>query len=148
MSFALNEDIMQLERVALMGLWSELFGDPVPRSISKQLLQRIIQYEQQAKMYGGLPASTKRRLDKLAKPNAKVKARTLSAKTRLLREWNGVTHIVDVTDTGFLWRGNSYRSLSAIARAITGARWSGPRFFGTIEKPAKTTRDVGGGSVS
>ena len=54
----------------------------------------------------------------------------LAPGTRLLREWNGRTHQVDVTDDGFVWNGETYRSLSAVARAITGARWSGPRFFG------------------
>jgi hypothetical protein len=49
---------------------------------------------------------------------------------RLIREWNGVTHVVDVTETGFLWKGETWRSLSSIAREITGAHWSGPRFFG------------------
>ncbi|WP_423827748.1 DUF2924 domain-containing protein [Shimia abyssi] len=49
---------------------------------------------------------------------------------RLIREWNGVTHVVEVVEGGFLWKGQRYASLSPIARAITGARWSGPRFFG------------------
>jgi hypothetical protein len=49
---------------------------------------------------------------------------------RLIREWNGSSHVVEVVDGGFLWNGKRYGSLSAVARAITGARWSGPRFFG------------------
>ena len=56
---------------------------------------------------------------------------------RLLREWNGVTHVVEVTETGFLWNGETWRSLSAIARAITGTHWSGPRFFGLTGKATK-----------
>lgn len=56
--------------------------------------------------------------------------RTLSPGVRLLREWNGQPHVVDVTDGGYLYDGTTYRSLSAIARHITGAHWSGPRFFG------------------
>jgi hypothetical protein len=59
----------------------------------------------------------------------------MKAGGRILREWNGVTHVVDVLDLGFRWNGTTYRSLSAIARAITGARWSGPRFFGLKETP-------------
>jgi hypothetical protein len=55
----------------------------------------------------------------------------LKTGARLVREWNGVTHVIEVADTGFVWKGVRYRSLSAVARAITGARWSGPRFFGT-----------------
>jgi len=56
---------------------------------------------------------------------------------RLLREWNRVTHVVDITEGGFAWNGQSYRSLSAIAREITGAHWSGPRFFGLKGKAAR-----------
>lgn len=59
-----------------------------------------------------------------------VDRRILSAGARLLRDWNGRTHVVDVTELGFLFEGRTYRSLSAIARQITGAQWSGPRFFG------------------
>ncbi|MEM6422200.1 MAG: DUF2924 domain-containing protein, partial [Pseudomonadota bacterium] len=55
---------------------------------------------------------------------------------RLVREWNGVSHVVDVTADGLIWRGERYRSLSAIALAITGARWSGPRFFGLRSRAA------------
>jgi len=60
----------------------------------------------------------------------KVSSPALKPGGRLLREWNGVTHVVDVTDGGFVWKGETWRSLSAIAREITGAHWSGPRFFG------------------
>jgi hypothetical protein len=61
---------------------------------------------------------------------AAVERRRLVAGARLLREWNGRTHVVDVTEAGYLYEGETYRSLSAIARKITGAHWSGPRFFG------------------
>ena len=54
--------------------------------------------------------------------------------TRLVREWNGVTHVVEVTETGATWNGQHWRSLSAVAREITGAHWSGPRFFGLTGK--------------
>ncbi|BDW86550.1 hypothetical protein MACH21_27270 [Roseicyclus marinus] len=55
---------------------------------------------------------------------------------RLLREWNGVTHVVEVVENGYLWNGQRWRSLSVIAREITGAHWSGPRFFGLNAKAA------------
>ena len=61
---------------------------------------------------------------------AKPKTPALRPGGRLIREWNGVSHVVDVTEDGFDWRGKRYRSLSAIALAITGTKWSGPRFFG------------------
>lgn len=60
----------------------------------------------------------------------RVARRKLVPGARLLRDWNGKTHAVDVTDSGYVYDGTSYRSLSAIARRITGAHWSGPRFFG------------------
>jgi hypothetical protein len=63
------------------------------------------------------------------KAPAKPAGPALKPGGRLIREWNGVTHIVDVTDVGFVWRGETWRSLSSIAREITGAHWSGPRFF-------------------
>ena len=55
--------------------------------------------------------------------------------TRLVREWNGALHEVEVLEDGYLWRGARHRSLSAIARAITGTKWSGPRFFGLMARP-------------
>lgn len=64
-----------------------------------------------------------------AKPQRNLR-KSLEPGTRLVREWNGSTHVVEVTERGFVWNGQAYRSLSAVARAITGARWSGPRFFG------------------
>ncbi len=60
----------------------------------------------------------------------RVRRPSVQSGARLLRDWNGRTHVVDVTEGGFLFDGKSYRSLSAIARQITGAQWSGPRFFG------------------
>ena len=68
--------------------------------------------------------------DELLCARRSKKMSRLAPGTRLVREWNGKTHHVDVVDSGFVWNGASHRSLSAIAREITGARWSGPRFFG------------------
>ena len=85
-------------------------------------------YETQARALGGLSRVTERRLKKAslgaaAPPRAK-------AGTRLVREWNGRTYQVEVVEGGYVMDGKSWRSLSAIARHITGAHWSGPRFFG------------------
>ncbi len=97
---------------------------------------RAIAYEMQARYYGGLKSAIVRRLDKIAggKTGGEAKdaprAIVLDPGARLIREWNGVTHTVDVTDDGFEWQDQRYGSLSEIAREITGARWSGPRFFG------------------
>ena len=90
----------------------------------------------QARQYGGLKSAIVRRLDKIAgsKSDGRTKCApwvpALDPGARLVRDWNGVTHTVDVTDDGFEWQSQQYGSLSEIAREITGARWSGPRFFG------------------
>ncbi len=60
---------------------------------------------------------------------ANLKSEKVAPGMRLIREWNGSSHVVEVVDGGFLWNGRGYGSLSSVARAITGARWSGPRFF-------------------
>ena len=97
---------------------------------------RAIAYEMQAKKYGGLKPAVSRQLQRIAaglaagEPVAIKAASKLKPGARLVREWNGSTHVVEVVDGGFIWNGERYSSLSAIARAITGARWSGPRFFG------------------
>ncbi|MCL5778702.1 DUF2924 domain-containing protein [Limibaculum sp. FT325] len=71
-----------------------------------------------------------RQLARIAAGEDRPKTPGLRPGGRLIREWNGVTHVVEVTAEGYLWHGTRHRSLSAIARAITGAHWSGPRFFG------------------
>ena len=90
-------------------------------------------YAYQAKLQGGASAALSRRMAKLISgtPIAEVAApRKLKPGVRLVREWNGKTHTVEVIENGYIWKGTRYLSLSAVARAITGARWSGPRFFG------------------
>ncbi len=90
----------------------------------------------QAKRYGGLKPAIDRWLRMIANGTAdgdhggRKASPRLEPRTRLVREWNGVSHVVEVIEGGFVWNGDRHRSLSSIARAITGARWSGPRFFG------------------
>ena len=124
-------DIETMDRAALLAAWSETFGSPAPKGISRTFLRRFLAYEVQVQQSGGLP---KRVVTALMRPARQIQLKTpspaLKPGGRLLREWNGVTHVVDVTDGGFVWKGETWRSLSAIAREITGAHWSGPRFFG------------------
>jgi len=132
MTLSVN-DIEAMDRADLVAAWAEVFGSPVPKGLSRSFLRRFLAFEVQARRYGGLPkgflAELEKRIDgKSGNPDA-----TLKPGGRLLREWNGVTHTVEVTDAGYYWDGQTHRSLSAIARAITGARWSGPRFFGLKE---------------
>lgn len=123
------EDLPALDRTALLETWRRVFAEPPPKRLSSPYLRRYIAFEIQTRHRGGLPKGLLQRLDAAAPPRAPQRV-ALKPGGRLLREWNGITHTVDVVEDGFLWQGNRYRSLSAIARAITGARWSGPRFFG------------------
>jgi hypothetical protein len=104
--------------------------------LSRDLLTRGITYELQERPHGGLSRSILRKLEGLNvvskvsgvhKPPPLI---SLKAGTRLIREWRGVTHTILVHADGFEWNGQRYRSITIIAREITGAHWSGPRFFG------------------
>jgi Protein of unknown function (DUF2924) len=96
-------------------------------------MQKAIAYDLQVKAFGGLPARTKRSLRSAAKADRKSALSKLPSRgTRLVREWHGALHEVEVLEDSYLWRGVRHRSLSAIARAITGTKWSGPRFFGLM----------------
>ncbi|GGL50734.1 DUF2924 domain-containing protein [Wenxinia marina] len=129
-------DLEQMDRAALVAAWSSLLGRPAPKSMSQLLLRRVLAFELQSRSRGGLSRAVERAL---AAPDPTRSRATLKLKpgARLMREWNGVTHVVDVTDTGYVWGGRTWRSLSVIAREITGAHWSGPRFFGTSVKGAR-----------
>lgn len=125
-------EIETMDRAALIAAWSEVFDTPVPDRLSRLFLRRFLAYEIQARRQGGLPKRFRRDLERrvTALDGATQAAPGPKSGGRLLREWNGVTHVVEVTERGYRWNGETYRSLSAVARAITGARWSGPRFFG------------------
>lgn len=122
--------IAAMERDALLHLWPELMAGSPPKGLSQPFLRRFLAFALQAREQGGLPKALKARLAKTDSGKASVKAPAMRPGGRLLREWNGVTHVVDVTADGYLWQGERHRSLSAIAQSITGAHWSGPRFFG------------------
>ena len=124
-------EIKNMERDGLLSLWPEISSGPIPHRMSAAFLRQIIIFEIQARLHGGLAKSFRKRLSKVATAKSRTtKSKSLQTGSRLMREWNGVIHLVDVTTCGFVWHGRTYRSLSAIAREITGAHWSGPRFFG------------------
>ncbi len=124
-------------RSDLVTLWQQLFDQPAPAMLSQPFLRRFIAFEMQSRRHGGLPRQVQATLEKGCEKKPRPTCPALKPGGRLLREWNSVTHVVDVTEDGFTWNGRSYRSLSAIAREITGAHWSGPRFFGLTGKIAK-----------
>ena len=127
-------DLEIMDRAALASAWLEIIGAPVPKGLSQPFLRRFLAYELQARQYGRLPKGFVPRLKAAVAAERRATSPILRPGGRLLREWNGKTHLVEVTDDGFLWNGACHRSLSAIAREITGARWSGPRFFGLTKK--------------
>lgn len=143
-------DLPERSRDELITLWRKELKSHPPRKMSREMMVRILAWEMQANIHGGLKAATKRKLERLAAGSTlRSSAPTLRAGARLVREWNGESHVVDASeDGGFIWKEARYTSLSAVARAITGARWSGPRFFGLVARSEdgskKTTANNGG----
>lgn len=120
-------ELEQASREELIRLWRAHVQSSVPRSLSRSLMIRAIAWALQAKQFGGYRPAT---LARLSKRTDGATTRRLAAGTKLIREWNGMVHEVSVLENGFAYRGEVYNSLSAIARKITGTKWSGPRFFG------------------
>lgn len=128
----LLEKIDQQSAPDLRPLWAEVFGTSASPHLSTPLLRQALAHRLQEQTFGGVERTVLRRLHRLAADEraGKARARTLHPGTRLVREWRGETHVVEVTAEGYCWQGQSFRSLSRVATAITGTRWSGPRFFG------------------
>jgi hypothetical protein len=120
--------------------WQTLMGSTPPNN-SRTFLEQRLAYRIQELTYGGLHKPVSRLLDALADEveGKKVRKSVINdprnpvTGTRLVREWDGVEHVVTVLQGGFDWQGRRYKSLSAIARDITGTQWNGYRFFGLRE---------------
>jgi len=129
-------EISRLEDLSTDSLreeWRRLNQTKPPKRLSRELLLRGITYSMQQKASGGLSKAVLRKLQPTTEgmPTKNRPPRPCyKPGTRLVREWHGVTHTVVVLNDGVEWRGQHYRSLSVVAREITGAHWSGPRFFG------------------
>jgi hypothetical protein len=126
--------------------WRKLFRKEAPAHLTRALLLRILAYRIQANAFGDLDRETARFLDRIARQRRAgdkspvlpvAETRTLKAGAQLVREHDGVLHRVTVVEGGYAWSGTTYRSLSEVARAITGTRWNGPRFFGLRDRPAR-----------
>jgi hypothetical protein len=134
----------------LRGEWRRLHRMAPPMRLSRDLLMRGITYKLQERPLGGLSQSILRKLERLnldSEAGDREKSAppiSLKVGTRLMREWHGVTHTVLVQAQGFEWNGRRYRSLTIIARAITGAHWSGPRFFGLRKYTGRSIEAVEG----
>jgi hypothetical protein len=130
------ERLPRLKTSELRALWGEVFGSSPHSKLRRELLIPILGYRLQERALGGLKPSTARRLRAIAEEMREGK-RPRSAQspgprpgTRMVRQWQGKLHEVITLESGFLYDGEKFRSLSEIARAITGTRWSGPAFFG------------------
>jgi len=134
---SLADKLAALPDLPLDGLkeqWETLYGNSPPSRLGRTMMVRGIAYRLQEQIYGGLKPVTRRRLMRTAEeihsgraPSSPI---TLKPGTRLLREWQGVTHEVIILEKGVQYRDKTWTSLSAVAREITGTRWSGPLFFG------------------
>ena len=134
-----------LDLQGLRARWRSLTGRAAPAHLSKALLLRVLGYRVQAAAFGDLDKATARLLDRIAdearlgKPvDIPVPDRAgLRRGTVLVRDWEGTAHRVMVMSEGFAWNGATYASLSQVARAITGTRWNGPRFFGLRDQKGR-----------
>jgi len=140
---ALASEIASLSKLSIDELrepWKAMFGKAPSCDISRSFLTRAIAYRLQEKAYGGLKPATRRLLVEFAHDDANGSAlaaapsRIVQPGAVLVREWRGISHQVSVLEKGFSFRGKRYRSLSEVAREITGTRWSGPLFFG-LKRP-------------
>ena len=129
--------LAETTRDQLAILWTSRNGSAPPKGCGRTLLELAEAYGIQTQTFGRLKPSMRRKLGAKAigisggvVERKAQKSRQLSQGSTLVREWNGRTHHVDVVQSGFVWNGNKYYSLTAIAKEITGAHWSGPRFFG------------------
>lgn len=133
------DSLPNLPRPELKKRWQELYGTPCPPKMSRKILRYSIAYRLQENVHGGLDKKTRRLLEKAAanlaagKPVVPERSK-IKPGTRLLREWHGTMHEAIVLEDGVQFRDEIWPSLSAVAREITGAHWSGPRFFGLKER--------------
>ena len=125
--------LASLSPAQLRAKWASIDRKPAP-AVPASLLNRLLAQRLQERRYGALPALVGRELARLASDATGAEPTRsrieLTPGTRLVREWNGRTISVEVLETGFAFEDRTWRSLSEIARHVTGAHWSGPRFFG------------------
>src|SRR4051812_12935484 len=130
--------------------WRRQMRTPPPACFKTDLLFRALAYQLQAKAFGGLDRATERLLDRLAETDdptavlATLRRRRLKPGTEFIREWAGSIHRVVAVESGYAYAGQTYGSLSEIARLITGTNWNGPRFFG-LRQEKRSDQPRGGG---
>ncbi len=133
---ALEADLQRVARLGaedLRSLWRSTFQKSAPGALSRDLLARAITFRMQEHRLGGLDPSIEDLLARLARGQS-APARRLKPGSVIVRQYGGTLHEAIAIPGGFLWQGTVHTSLSAIARAITGTAWNGPRFFGLRDK--------------
>src|SRR6266446_9622165 len=154
---ALETEIGRLPGLSLLELrhrWKTLFGHPAPKSLRRTFLARAAAYQIQVEAYGGLSVATKRRLREIASAvrngdaNAIPGSSRIKPGTQMIRQWQTTTHTVTALAVGFEWNGRIYKSLSAVANAITGTKWNGFAFFGIKRAPSGNKNAAGPRRVS
>jgi hypothetical protein len=141
----LEAEIGRLPNLSLIELrhrWKTLFGHPAPKSLRRNFLARAVAYQMQVEAYGGLSVATRRRLREIANAvrtgdaSAMLGSSRIKPGTQMIRQWQNTTHTVTALAEGFEWNGRTYKSLSAVANAITGTNWNGFAFFGIKRAPS------------
>lgn len=117
------------EKPLLVKEWQKVFGRPAPSGCHPSFLDKAIAWQKQAMQHGGLSTAERKRLLS-GGSNSNSNNETQNIGSRLIRVWQGETHQVTVLEMGYLYKEQHWKSLSSIARAITGTPWSGPVFFG------------------
>src|SRR6266576_731416 len=149
---ALETEIGRLPALSLLELrnrWKTLFGHSAPKSLRRSFLARAVAYQMQVEAYGGLSVATKRRLREIVNAvrngdaSAALGSNRIKAGTQMIRQWQNTTHKVTALNEGFEWDGRTYKSLSAVANAITGTNWNGFAFFGIKRAPSSNKNAAG-----
>src|ERR1700704_5759993 len=149
---ALEGEIGRLPALSLLELrnrWKTLFGHSAPKSLRRNFLARAVAYQMQVGAYGGLSVATIRRLREIASAvrngdaNAVLGSSRIKPGTQMIRQWKNTTHTVTALNEGFEWNGRTYKSLSAVANAITGTNWNGYAFFGIKRAPSSNKNAAG-----
>jgi hypothetical protein len=140
--------LSKLDIDELRDCWKAIYGKAPSKEIGRSFLTRAIAYRLQEQAYGGLKPATSRLLARAAEERAtgsskRPQTRVAQSGTILIREWQGTAHRVTMLDDGVSFNGKRYRSLSEVARTITGSRWSGPRFFGLRSQDAENNHAAG-----
>ena len=126
-----------MNKAQLLKIWERTFPTPPPAKLRKELIVPILAYRMQEVVHGGLSRTARTRLQRLIDERPTSLARVRKERSasqpasKLIRSWGGEIHEVLITPEGYVYRGETYRKLSPIARRITGTQWSGPAFFGT-----------------